>query len=298
VTSDLSAVTHVAPADFDWSGDSGPAPALRRVVAAVTAGGEAAPLDEAALLELGHGLRRTMLWAAGEHGFAWRHDSALDLVVAPGSRGRGLGGALAAVATSDPGPLAAWSHGNHPAAATLASRLGFDRLRDLWVMRRRLSDLPAAPAADGIDVRTFRVGEDEGAWLELNAEAFAQHREQGALTRADLDERMSQDWFDPAGFFLASREGRLVGFHWTKVHGTRVTDGAYGEVYVLGVSPAAQGSGLGRRLTLTGLQHLAARGLTEVVLYVEAENAPAVAVYERLGFTHAAQDTHVQYARP
>jgi len=34
-----------------------------------------------------------------------------------------------------------------------------------------------------------------------------------------------------------------------------------------------------------------------VILYVEADNAPAIAVYERLGFTHAPEDTHVQYAR-
>ena len=68
-------------------------------------------------------------------------------------------------------------------------------------------------------------------------------------------------------------------------------------MYVVGVSPRAQGGGLGRLLTLTGLQHLAARGLDEVLLYVEADNAPAVAVYGRLGFTHAAADTHVQYAR-
>jgi mycothiol synthase len=173
-------------------------------------------------------------------------------------------------------------------------------VRDLWVLRRDLADLPALPSGDddGTLVRTFRVGEDEDAWLAVNAEAFAHHPEQGRMTRADLDERMSQPWFDPAGFFVAERGGRLVGFHWTKVHGSRVTDGAYGEVYVVGVSPSAQGGGLGRRLTLTGLHHLAARGLGQVLLYVEADNAPAVAVYQRLGFIHAAADTHVQYARP
>jgi mycothiol synthase len=227
-------------------------------------------------------------------------------VVAPTARGQGLGAALATAATgaAGPAPLTAWSHGNHPAAAVLAGRFGFDRVRDLWVMRRPLADLPeqAPPPDDGLVVRTFRVGEDEEAWLALNAEAFAHHPEQGSLTRADLDERMFEPWFDPAGFFLATRTDhggeRLLGFHWTKVHGSRVTDGAYGEVYVVGVSPAAQGSGLGRRLTLTGLKHLASLGLSEVILYVEAENAPAVAVYSRLGFTHAAQDTHVQYARP
>ena len=191
----------------------------------------------------------------------------------------------------------AWSHGNHPAAAVLARRHGFDRVRDLWVMRRPLASLPApgpAAPADGVVVRTFEVGVDEAAFLALNAAAFAHHPEQGGMTVEDLDERMAEPWFDPAGFFLATRGGELVGFHWTKVH-----DGSppYGEVYVVGVSPSAQGGGLGRRLTLAGLRHLASLGLAEVILYVEADNAPAVAVYERLGFTHAPEDTHVQYAR-
>jgi mycothiol synthase len=283
--------------------------ALRRIVERATAEDGAAPLDEAALLALGHGLStregRPSLWSSGDDGFAWLHDGALDLVVAPTARGQGLGAALATAATgaAGPAPLTAWSHGNHPAAAVLAGRFGFDRVRDLWVMRRPLTDLPeqAPPPDDGLVVRTFRVGEDEEAWLALNAEAFAHHPEQGATTRSDLDERLAQPWFDPAGFFVATRDGRLVGFHWTKVHGTRVTDGAsdesYGEVYVVGVSPEAQGGGLGRRLTLTGLHHLASLGLSEVILYVEADNAPAIAVYQRLGFTHAARDTHVQYAR-
>jgi mycothiol synthase len=195
--------------------------------------------------------------------------------------------------------MTAWSHGNHPAAAALAARFGFDRVRDLWVMRRDLSD-PASVREDdraGVDVRPFRVGEDEEAFLALNAEAFADHPEQGRMARADLDERMAEPWFDPAGFFLAFRDGRLVGFHWTKVHAGTAQRPPYGEVYVVGVAPTAQGGGLGRRLTLTGLRHLASLGLREALLYVEADNAPAVAVYRRLGFTHAPEDTHVQYAR-
>jgi mycothiol synthase len=285
--------------DFDWSAQDGPAAAVRRVVEAAAVADGSAPLDEAALLALRHGLVGTALWLAGSAGLAWRHDGALDLAVDPAARGTGLGSALAAVGTADPGPLTAWSHGDHPAAAVLAERHGFSRVRDLWVMRRPLHDLPpAGPAVEGVEVRSFEVGRDEEAFLALNAAAFASHPEQGGLTREGLEERMAEPWFDPAGFFLAWRGAELVGFHWTKVHPDDAGDRPpYGEVYVVGVSPLAQGGGLGRRLTLTGLEHLASRGLDEVLLYVEADNAPAVAVYSRLGFTHADPDTHVQYAR-
>ncbi len=297
-----STATRVETADFDRSGGTGVAAEVRRVVAAAAAEDGASALDEAATLTLRHhGLDGSTLWVAGEgdrvDGFAWLHDEAVEVVVDPPARGRGVGRLLATTAAETPGPLSAWSHGDHPAAAALAGTLGFDRVRDLWVMRRPLSDLPPLPDDAGASsVRTFRVGEDEEAWLALNAEAFAHHPEQGATTRADLDERIAEPWFDAGGFFLAEdADGGLLGFHWTKVHDDEQPP--YGEVYVVGVSPRAQGSGLGRLLTLTGLHHLAGRGLSEVVLFVESDNAPAVAVYSRLGFTHAPADTHVRYAR-
>jgi mycothiol synthase len=288
--------TRVEDPHFGWFDGSGAARTVRRVVDAAAREDGADPLDEAALLELRHGLGSSSMWVADDSGFAWRHDGSLDLVVDPAARGRGVGTALATVATEDDGPLTAWSHGNHPAAAALAARVGFERVRDLWVMRRSLSSLPSLPEdAGAVDVRTFRVGQDEDAFLSLNAKAFAHHPEQGRLTRAGLDERMAEPWFDPKGFFVAVRGDDLVGFHWTKVHGDSTP--AFGEVYVVGVSPSEQGGGLGKRLTLTGLHHLAELGLEQVILYVEADNAPAIAVYERLGFTHADADTHVQYAR-
>ena len=292
-----STPVRVDPTLFGGTGSEGPAATVHRVVAAAATADGADPLDEATLLALRHGLGDTDLWLAGEDGFAWRHDVALDVVVHPDARGRGIGEALALTATATAGPLTAWSHGDHPAAAVLAGRLSFARVRDLWVMRRALSDLPSLPADDAVDVRTFRAGQDEDAFLALNAAAFAHHPEQGGLTRAGLEEREAEPWFDPAGFFLAERDGELVGFHWTKVHPADADKPAVGEVYVVGVSPTAQGGGLGRRLTLTGLHHLAGVGLGSVLLYVEADNAAAVAVYSRLGFGHAPEDTHVQYAR-
>jgi mycothiol synthase len=67
-----------------------------------------------------------------------------------------------------------------------------------------------------------------------------------------------------------------------------------GEVYVLGVDPAEQGTGLGRALLLIGLRQLRDRGLSQVTLYVEESNVGARRLYSSIGFTRSAID--VQYS--
>ena len=117
----------------------------------------------------------------------------------------------------------------------------------------------------------------------MNAAAFAHHPEQGALTQRDLDDRKAEPWFDPDGFFLAfrgRRPGRLPLDEGARRAGrsARSTSSAS--------PPPSRAAGLGRALTAIGLRHLAAdRGLPTAMLYVDADNAAAVAVYERLGFT-------------
>ncbi|MDQ6523318.1 mycothiol synthase [Nocardioides sp. LHD-245] len=252
------------------------------------------PVDEAVTLRLKHhGLDGSEAWVTGD-GFALRRGTELDLVVAPAARGEGLGASLGARAVAAPGALTAWSHGDHPAAGALAARWGFARTRELWVMRRPAAvPLPSAEPPTGVRIRGYEAG-DADALLAVNAAAFAHHPEQGGLDADGLAERTAEPWFEPAGLLLAVDDhGSLLGFHWTKQH-----DATLGEVYVVGVSPTAQGRGLGRVLTLAGLHHLAARGVAEVLLYVEADNTPARRLYEDLGFRHAAADTHVQYQRP
>jgi mycothiol synthase len=313
MTSDVLA-SRVDPGPFEWTSGAGGAADVRRVIDAAAIADGRSPLDEAALLALRHhGLDEATLFVAEtadaepavvafavvHAGGRTQEPADMNLVVTPEYRRRRVGTTLgrAVVADFAGTPLVAWSHGNHPGASALARTLGFERVRDLWVMRRPLDDsLPPLRPIDGVDVRTFRPGEDDADWLRVNAEAFAHHPEQGRMTQADLDARMAEDWFDPAGFFLAvsASDGALLGFHWTKVH---AADPPHGEVYVVGVSPVAQGSGLGKLLTLTGLHHLRAQGLGEVILYVESDNAAAVAVYEGLGFTHDPADTDVMYHR-
>ncbi|MET8085060.1 mycothiol synthase [Micromonospora sp. NPDC005237] len=221
----------------------------------------------------------------------------VELVVHPAYRRRGTGRALArGVLASATGPLRAWAHGDHPSAAALAVDLGFTRARVLWQLRRPLAAPLGEPRLpDGVALRAFRPGADDAAWLALNARAFAEHPEQGRWTSDDLRVRLAEPWFDPAGFLLAEETsaGRLLGFHWTKVH-ERPGSARIGEVYVLGVEPTAHGGGLGRALTTAGLAYLRdKRGLDRVMLFVDDSNTGAVALYERLGF--ARWSAHINY---
>ncbi|MEU0938659.1 mycothiol synthase [Embleya sp. NPDC005971] len=267
----------------------------------------ASPLSEQSRLELRHGApaAREVLARDGGTivGFAHLDGSdpvdgpSAELFVAPHARGAGLGRALLEALAAEAaridadGRLRVWAHGKLPAAERLAAALGFTAFRELWQMRRAGTPVPAPDLPTGVRLRTFRPGVDDAAWLALNAKAFAHHPEQGAWTADDLGRRFAEPWFDPAGFFLAedTGTGELLGFHWTKTHPATADSGPLGEVYVVGVDPAAQGRGLGALLTAVGLRHLAertveGRPLAETLLYVDADNEAAVKVYTRLGF--------------
>jgi mycothiol synthase len=263
-----------------------------RVVADSAASDGQSPLDEAAQMATRHGLGGVTLWTYDDAGFALLRGKDLDLAVAPDSRGRGVGAALAEVALAEaPDDVTAWSHTDHPAAARLAETLGFAATRSLWVMDRDATAVEV-PEVEGVTIRGYRES-DAAEVLRVNAAAFAHHPEQGSMDEANLAERMAEPWFDPAGLLVADTgppQHGLLAFHWTKQHSPSL-----GEVYVVAVDPAAQGRGLGKAVTAAGLDHLAGLGVSRIILYVESDNAAAIATYSKLGFHH--RSTHVQYAR-
>jgi mycothiol synthase len=162
--------------------------------------------------------------------------------------------------------------------------VGLRRTRDLLQLRRALPlDGPARGDAAAVATRPYVPGVDDEAWLHVNNRAFAWHPEQGGWRPADLAARRAEPWFDAAGFLVHDEDDGLAGFCWTKVHAD--DDPPLGEIFVIAVDPAFRGRGLGRALTLAGLDHLAARGLTVAMLYVEADNAAALTLYRDLGFS-------------
>ncbi|MFC7878725.1 mycothiol synthase [Isoptericola sp. NPDC057391] len=298
--------------------------AVRALAAAAAERDGVAPLSEQPLLRLGTDADwLTHVVARGEDGAVVGYlqvdrggvDASAELVVHPDHRRRGAGSVLLRTAERDarlpmfsgaPGqrgkPLRVWAHGDLPAARAFAAAHGYAVARELLVLARPLGPDDAArdlPDLPGLALRTFRPGDDDEAWVRVNAAAFADHPEQGRLTVDDLHDRQREPWFDADGFFLVVPDGEgsgePLGFLWTKVEPG--PDGAQqdGEIYAVGVSPDAQGRGLGRALTAVGLRHLARVGCDRAVLYVDGDNAAALATYASAGFERAAVD--VQYAR-
>ena len=183
--------------------------------------------------------------------------------------------------------------------------------------------LPAAVVADttSIDVRPFVAGSDDDAWLAVNNAAFAWHPDQGGWDRDRLSAALSEPWVRTDGFLVHDTPkpdhaipnqtspdhaipnqtspnhaipAGIDGFCWTREHpathggvqhdGDGAAEPAMGEIYVIAADPSTAGTGLGRALTVAGLEHLHHRGLRVGMLYVEAINTAALRLYERLGF--------------
>jgi mycothiol synthase len=298
-----------ARADVVRSDDFGAelaADVLRLAEAADAADGTP-PLSDDALLRLRHpgaGLGGSAVHLLGYRddrlaGYGQLGGDTAELFVHPSYRRRGLGrelvdAAIDAATGSDPAARPSfWAHGDHPSANSIALSLGLRRTRVLWRMRRPLAEpVPDPQMPDGVVLRAFRPGVDDAAWLGVNARSFVDLPDQGGWGLAELTGRQAETWFDAEGFLLAERtaDSELLGFHWTKIHGQRGDSGWIGEVYVLGVDPAAQGSGLGAALTLAGLRYLHERGLPAVMLYVDELNRAAIRLYERLGFARWSTD--------
>jgi mycothiol synthase len=210
----------------------------------------------------------------------------IELVVAPSHRGEQhaigsdlIGAALDVIGAEGGGRVDWWVFEPTPEHDALAAAIGLQPGRRLNQMRRPLP----TDERPSIETRAFVPGVDEDAWLDVNNRAFAEHREQGGWDRETLLLREREPWFDPDGFLLHEADGRLAGFCWTKLHTDH--DPPLGEIYVIAVDPDFHGRGLGKQLTLAGLDSIARRGIAVAMLYVDADNTAGVRLYGGLGFT-------------
>lgn len=277
--------------------------ALSELIRRATAADGSPPFSDGVLVEFAGGTRE-LLWLGDAAALVAAGDA--EFVVDPDARRQGQGARMLEALLGDTDMLF-WAHGDHPAARALAASHGLQPVRTLLHLEAPVPSAPrsflrssgaAAPgqalnaepkadiSAEGNGVRAYEPT-DADAWLALNARAFAHHPEQGGMTRADLDVITAEPWFDPRDFLLLWDGPELIGYSWLKV------EGGEGEFYAVGVSPDRRGEGLGTSAVRAGLARLASRGIRTAHLYVEGDNAPALALYEGFGFTRRSID--VQY---
>jgi mycothiol synthase len=294
------------------SPDEAREPFLRLVARAALVDGQP-PFNDQALIDIGKGTRSLLLaerriaeGGVAVAGAAIVGQGELEFVIDPEWRGEGLGRQLLEIVLKNPpappgagsgapDALRAWAHGDHPASRRLAQTHRFEAIRTLLQLRRELGSGAMVPGEvvlpEGFTLGGFRGGRDVDDWVALNARVFAEHDEQGSLTRDDLLFRLSEPWFDPDDFLLLrDADGALVAYNWLKVE---PNDTRVGEIYVIGVDEGQAGRGLGRSLMNAGLSRLEERGCTHAALYVDGDNERAVALYRSLGFADHTID--VQY---
>jgi mycothiol synthase len=230
-----------------------------------------------------------------------------EVVVCPTSRRRGIGGQLldtvkALARKAEASELKLWAYGALPASEAIARSRSIALSRSLLQLERSLDDLPSTSLPIGYAIRTFDVRRDKAAWLALHNAVFADHPENGTWSEDDLEMRLRQPWFDAGDFLLAERAcpeergAEMVGFNWLKRVPEAPPERPEGEIYIIGVSDSERGRGLGRALALLGLHHLRAEGMKSCTLFVEADNASALALYRSLGFS--TRHTHRCYSVP
>lgn len=224
-----------------------------------------------------------------------------EFVVHPAHRRRGIGRELLASVVMEAQQHGArrmdlWAYNDSEATASIAREFGFKPARRLLHLHRHMRGLFPPEEMAGFRIRAFCPGDDDAAWLALNARVFADHPEQGHWTDNDLRARVEQPWFNPADFLIAEdASGAMAGFIWLKIE-ERPNEGCVGEIYVVGVDPAHQGQGLGRVLLAAGLRHMGERGVDVGAIYVDESNTGALRLYEGMGFHHHHVD--VCYSRP
>lgn len=292
--------------------------AVKDLVSAVTAQRGVSPISEQPMLWLmeprvhvAHimATEDNALVAYGQMDLSNKDEISLEMAVHPDAAGRGLERRLleagAYVAQENDASFSLWTHAPSAQSIEILTANGFTPSRTLLRLQRSLSDHAGSARADG--TRHFVENQDEEAWLKANAEAFSWHPEQGKMTRADLEARKREPWFDASAFLLAERattgertaastagSTEIAGFSWLKLEPGQET----GEIYALGVVPNAQGTGLGTSLLESSLNTLRERGRTAADLYVEADNAAALALYSRFGFTEVERHIKFRQTRP
>jgi mycothiol synthase len=157
---------------------------------------------------------------------------------------------------------------------------GYVHVRSSFTMSKGLElDEDAGTVPPGVEIRRYEDA-DERALYEVSEASFAEHWGFRPTSLESFNEEIHGEDWDPSLVFLAEANGETVG------HVIAFRFESCGYVGSLGVLKEWRGRGIAKALLRRTFAELAARGMREVRLGVDAENAQgAVALYEGVGMT-------------
>lgn len=132
-----------------------------------------------------------------------------------------------------------------------------------------------------MEIRAATAGDFDAMWVIFSAAIATED----ALPFADTFEASTfrSHWFGPQPAYVALLEGRVAGMY--KMGANFPDLGAHVASATYVVDPTVQGRGIGRALVEHSLDRARAEGYLAMQFnYVVSTNAPAVALYRKLGF--------------
>ena len=219
--------------------------------------------------------------------------------VHPDVRRRGLGRALlrenlrraaeraAGEAAGEAIEVRAHAQENEAGNRALLDAHGLEPIRWFFLMRRAALDgIPDAPLPDGLEFRPV-TPDQHRAIFDAEVEAFRDHWSWREKTDEDLERTLKREELDTDLWVVAWDGDEIAGvvqtWVWPEENAALGVDRGWLEH--ISVRRPWRRKGLGRAITAEGLRRLAAAGMTEACLGVDAENPTgALGLYEGLGF--------------
>jgi len=172
----------------------------------------------------------------------------------------------------------------HSALLPTLEQAGFGRLTDLLYLSWEAASIPAA-APSQLTFEPFQVSQHRRL-SELVEATYVGTQDCAAMNGRRpmaevLDGYQATGVFSPANWLFVRVDGADVGVLLLADH---LTAGHFELVY-MGVVPSVRGRGFGCEIVRAAQRHALAAGAQRIVLAVDAENLPAIKMYNESGFT-------------
>ena len=163
----------------------------------------------------------------------------------------------------------------------LVESKGFNLERVYWDMLWDAEALPQTLVPDGFRIRSFQAG-DAATLTQIQNEAFIGTWGFAPNTIEQIEYRSSMSNTAHPGILFLYSGDRVAGYCWTCFAPSKGE--LRGIIGMIGVSPDFRGRGISKPLLVAGMEYLKSVGVAEIGLHVDGINAPAIALYQSVGF--------------